>query len=167
MKVVVAYDGTSCADSAIDDMQRAGLPSHAEGLVISVSNGECDPHGAWNDHFREAETRADSARNRIWSYFPNWVVFKETLWGAPAKIILDLSNSWQADLIVVGSHGSSAAGRSFLGSVSMDLVHKAECSVRVVRASAPSRTGPIRILIGHDGSAQAPGNPFGGVTVLA
>jgi nucleotide-binding universal stress UspA family protein len=154
MKVVVAYDGSPCADSAIEDMQRAGLPSYAEGLIISVSDGERDPHGAWTGHFKEAEARAETARNRIRSYFPNWVVFKETLWGAPAKVILDLSNAWHADLIVAGSHGRSLSRQLFLGSVSMDLVHKAECSVRVARAGT-SRAGPIRILIGHDGSAQA------------
>jgi hypothetical protein len=65
MKILVAYDGSSCADSAIEDMRRAGLPSEAESLVLSVSGRELDTHGFWSDHFREAEAFAETARNRV------------------------------------------------------------------------------------------------------
>jgi hypothetical protein len=37
MKILIAYDGSSCADSALEDMRRAGLPRVAEAAVLSVS----------------------------------------------------------------------------------------------------------------------------------
>lgn len=30
MKVLIAYDGSDCADAALDDLQRAGLPPDAD-----------------------------------------------------------------------------------------------------------------------------------------
>jgi nucleotide-binding universal stress UspA family protein len=77
------------------------------------------------------------------------------LWGPPSKIILKASARWHPDLIVVGSHGRSPIERFLLGSVSMELIHKAACSVRVARKSGCSASDPVRIVIGHDGSAEA------------
>jgi len=37
MKILIAYDGSSCADSALEDLRRAGLPRVAEAAVLSVS----------------------------------------------------------------------------------------------------------------------------------
>jgi hypothetical protein len=37
MKILIAYDGSASADTAIDGLQRAGLPSeNVEALVVSV-----------------------------------------------------------------------------------------------------------------------------------
>jgi len=37
MKILIDYDGSSCADLALEDMRRAGLPRVAEAVVLSVS----------------------------------------------------------------------------------------------------------------------------------
>lgn len=37
MKILIAYDGSSCANSALEDLRRAGLPRLAEAAVLSVS----------------------------------------------------------------------------------------------------------------------------------
>jgi nucleotide-binding universal stress UspA family protein len=58
-------------------------------------------------------------------------------------------------LLVAGSRGRSPVARLFLGSVSLELIHKATCSVRVARTGTSSRTGPVRIIIGNDGSTEA------------
>jgi hypothetical protein len=59
-------------------------------------------------------------------------------------------------LLIVGSHGRSRVARLFLGSVSLELLHKASCSVRVARSGGPSTSShPIRIVIGYDGSLAA------------
>ena len=36
MKILIAYDGSECADAALIDLQRAGLPDDAEALVLSA-----------------------------------------------------------------------------------------------------------------------------------
>jgi len=37
MKVLIAYDGSSCADAALNDLPCAGLPQEAEALILSVA----------------------------------------------------------------------------------------------------------------------------------
>jgi nucleotide-binding universal stress UspA family protein len=51
----------------------------------------------------------------------------------PKHIILDEASAWNADLIVVGSHGRTGLDRFMLGSVSEAVATHAHCSVEVVR----------------------------------
>jgi nucleotide-binding universal stress UspA family protein len=44
-----------------------------------------------------------------------------------------------------------------LGSVSLAILHESPCSVRVVRAGIGRKDGPIRVLIGNDGSREGEG----------
>jgi nucleotide-binding universal stress UspA family protein len=167
MKILIAYDGSMFADAAIEDLQRAGLPPQAEALVVCVGDGglpssegsdklETGTEGSWRSRLAEAEKLAKEAGKRISSSFPGWTVSVEALWGSPAKVILDTSGWWHPDLLVAGSHGRSRVARLFLGSVSLQLIHKAPCSVRVARAAGSSSgPGPIRVIIGYDGSLTA------------
>ena len=167
MKILVAYDGSHSADIAIEDLRIAGLPEQAEALVVCVGDGglplpegsepaEAESGSSSSSRLREAEILGRQARDRIAQYFPRWTVTSEALWGAPAKIILDTSAWWHPDLIVAGSHGRSRVARLFLGSVSLELIHEAACSVRIARRVGSSRVrGPIRLIIGNDGSPEA------------
>lgn len=55
--------------------------------------------------------------------------------GDPGRVICDIANSWQADLIVVGNRGRSGLSEFFLGSVSNYVMHHAPCSVLVVHGA--------------------------------
>src|SRR5262245_32636908 len=133
MKILFPYDGSSSADAAIEDLWRAGLPSQIDVLVVSVEDGGFHTH-QHSDSMAEAETLAKKARERIQLHFPDWTVSSQALWGHPADVILETSLWWHPDLLIVGSHGRSRVARLFLGSVSLDLLHRARCSVRVTRA---------------------------------
>ena len=52
--------------------------------------------------------------------------------GSPAKVILDVVNDEDIDLIVMGSSGKSGFDRFILGSVSDKVVNAAKCPVLVV-----------------------------------
>ncbi|PSN11757.1 universal stress protein [filamentous cyanobacterium CCT1] len=56
--------------------------------------------------------------------------------GEPAAMICSVANSWQADLIMVGSHGRRGLSELLLGSVSNYVMHHAECSVLVVHGTS-------------------------------
>jgi nucleotide-binding universal stress UspA family protein len=62
----------------------------------------------------------------------------EVLSGNPREIILNDAKKWNADLIVVGSHGRRGFKRFLLGSVSEAVAMNAHCSVVVVRRAAPT-----------------------------
>ena len=53
--------------------------------------------------------------------------------GATNRVIIETAKDWNADLIVVGSHGRGFWGRTMIGSVSDSVIHHAPCSVLVVR----------------------------------
>ncbi|MGB3492726.1 MAG: universal stress protein [Elainellaceae cyanobacterium] len=55
--------------------------------------------------------------------------------GSPGKIICDVASSWNADLILMGSHGRSGLSQLLLGSVSNYVTHHAPCSVMLARGN--------------------------------
>jgi nucleotide-binding universal stress UspA family protein len=163
MKILVAYDGSSFSDAALDDLLRAGLPSEAEVQVISVSEiiTPVVPHlgvapaqpsnETLSRQKNDAMELAQSATQRINQYFPEWVVRPEGYASSAVIEILAEADRWQPDLIVIGSHGRSAMTRFFLGSVTMSVLHDARCPVRVVRGDVRRDQTPVRNIIGVDG----------------
>lgn len=160
IKILIGYDGSECADAAIDDLQTAGLPERADAVVLSVMENWLPPPSSlesvegW-DH--PAETRMVAAKGvaRLQRLRPEWEITPEIAIGSPASSILEKADEWKPDLIVVGSHGRTAAGRFFFGSVSQKLAHEAHCTVRIARGRAKPESDPVRILIGVDGSKGA------------
>lgn len=144
MKILIAYDGSSHADAAIDDLRRAGLPREAEAVVVCVQQEAMTQE--------EAQNLAHAASQRALSYFPSWEVRTEVRSGALAWELIRKADDWRADLLVVGSQGRSALGRLLLGSVSQKVVTEAGCSVRVARSSVREPDAPAQIILGVDGS---------------
>jgi nucleotide-binding universal stress UspA family protein len=178
MNIVIAYDGSDFAKAAIDDLRRAGLPQKANALVVCVGEtllptpsaamidlppsvlpsrvaGTLLQARAETDHAKEAASAlAREGSLQVHRLFPHWGVYPEPVVGTPAEAVIQKAIDWQADLIVVGSHGRSALGRLLLGSVSKRVATEAPCSVRVAR-HVTERTGPMRIIVGVDGSPGA------------
>jgi len=116
------------------------------------------PEGSdsWRSKVAEAGHLAESASSRVSSYFPFWRVSSEALWGSPAKVILDTADWWHPDLVVLGSHGRSGFARLILGSVSLQVLSKAPCSVRIAKDGGSLKdSGALRLVIGNDGSQEA------------
>lgn len=182
MKVLIGYDGSDCAVAALDDLRNAGLPAHTEALVLAVTENwtmifeeleKDDPQAGTpfpnqevldrirekgHAAFAETEKMVAAAAERLKSDFPSWKIESSALPGFAHWGVLETSEKWKPDLIVVGSHGRNAIGRAVLGSSSLKILSEALCSVRVARMT-PSRTpdddSPVRVVIGFDGSPDA------------
>ena len=179
MKIVIGYDESACADAAIDDLRRAGLPDNTDATVLSSADllvevpyaGCEDPaspyHSVPEDIVRQAREMCTDAMDRAKStaargaerlaaIFPSWSVTSEPVAGSPYWSLIQKAAQSKADLLVVGSHGRSLAGRVLMGSVSQNVLHHARCSVRIGRCDAHSTqrdaNQPIRILLALDGS---------------
>jgi nucleotide-binding universal stress UspA family protein len=178
MKILIAYDGSTCAKAALDDLMRAGLPREAEAIIISVTEPwlesalpGCEVVKAAFPSYISVGVKAapapvaspvETARElaleactRVQTSFPAWDVRAEAHGGSPAREIIKKADEWQPDLIVVGAQGCSHLGRFLLGSVSQKVLTEARTSVRVARASAGGDFSPVRIIIGVDGSLGA------------
>lgn len=176
MKILIAYDGSSCAEAALDDLQRAGLPPEAEAQIISVAEIWLPPpppsaaeileragevkvpsdfkrvYSKGSAAMKEALALAEQASDRVKANFPGWKLFADADCGSPAWEIVFRADQWKPDLIVVGSHGRTALGRFVLGSVSQRVLTEAKCSVRIARGRIEEPGSPVRIIVGIDGS---------------
>lgn len=183
MKILIAYDGSRCAEAALDDLVKAGLPDEVDCRVVSVAEVWLPPNGHRTTEdleaitgihlgphheslireryvkdemvVAEARTLANHAKNRLEKIFPRWRLEAEATYGSPAWEILDRAAAFDADLIVVGSQGRTALGRLVLGSISQKVLTEASCSVRVARGRIEVGPAPSRIVIGFDGSPGA------------
>jgi nucleotide-binding universal stress UspA family protein len=61
---------------------------------------------------------------------PAWQFLRE---GKPADEILAAAREWEADLIVIGTHGRSGISRLILGSTAESVVRYAACPVLVIK----------------------------------
>ena len=64
---------------------------------------------------------------------PAWQFLRE---GKPADQILAAAREWEADVIVIGTHGRSGVSRLVLGSTAESVVRHAPCPVLVIRPPA-------------------------------
>jgi nucleotide-binding universal stress UspA family protein len=176
MKILIAYDGSACAEAALDDLQLAGLPGEAEVLVVSVTElwlpapppssfevmelaqGIYVPSDLTRVYSQDApavqaaEALANQAASRLRTNFPGWQVAIQIAVGSPKRELLLQADAFKPDLIVVGSHGHSALGRLLLGSVSQGVLNDARGSVRIARGRIEEPNTPVRIVVGVDGS---------------
>jgi nucleotide-binding universal stress UspA family protein len=106
-------------------------------------------------HIEFSRAKALESVQRIKEIFPDWQVSAEASAGIPAEELIKSSDDLQPDILVVGSHGRSALGRFFLGSVSQKILHESNCSVRISRRIEKKENSKIHILIAVDGSKNA------------
>jgi len=178
MKILIGYDGSDCAKSALSDLQRAGLPTVAEALILTaadvfipqqptIENAEevlypqYIPQAvklAWErnkQQFDEAQKLADEAADILRVKFPDWQIKSAARAETPHWAIILEAKELQPDLVLVGSQGRSALGRMFFGSVSQKVLYESGCSVRIARGRDKPVTDPIRLVVGTDGSPDA------------
>ncbi|HLA10953.1 MAG TPA: universal stress protein [Pyrinomonadaceae bacterium] len=178
MRILIGYDGSTCAHAALDDLRRAGLPRNAEAVILAVTEvwlpalpikasvkaaesfaipitNTRSPQAQVSTAVApvsEARSLAVEAKARLQTRFSTWVIKAEESSGSPSHEILKRAAELKPHLIVVGCQGRSALGGFLLGSVSQKVVNEAHCTVRVCRGSAWKDGSPVRIVIGLDGT---------------
>lgn len=175
MKILIGYDGSECADAALIDLKRAGLPSDAEVLVVSAADVFIPPEDVEEEElfpayvpasvklareraqraFDEAERLSRQAAQKLREIFSEWTVNSVATAGVPHWEIIAKIEEWQPDLTVVGSHGRTALGGLFLGSVSQKVLFEAASSVRIARGRVLPLERPIKLILATDGSPDA------------
>jgi nucleotide-binding universal stress UspA family protein len=150
MKILLATDGSEYSVAATEELATRPLPSDTEVRIISVFQNTPlitavpAPMGGLAGGWEEAGAVAGklakgavkNAADILTRKNPKLFISTRVVEGSPKHAILQEADEYGADLIVVGSHGQSAAGRFLLGSVSQSVSLHAKCSVEIVRKPA-------------------------------
>ena len=150
MKILLATDGAKQSDAAIDSLKRMLLTDGDEIKIVNIIDMalpmSIDIYGGYLPDTTELEKTArehgakileqTAAKLNAFASGPGCAITTEMLFGSPESRIVETAEAWNADLVIVGSHGYSRWERLLLGSVSDSVVHHAPCSVLVVRVPA-------------------------------
>ena len=148
MKILLAIDGSTCSDAAVEEVGRRPWPEGSAVKVLTsyelplppTPEGWVLPANYFEDLDialrKQSRNIVDEAIHKLTARLNKTISLDGALLpGPPRTVILDEAESWGADLIVVGSHGYRAWERFLLGSVSQAVVSHAKCSVEVVRCA--------------------------------
>ena len=147
MHVLVPTDGSECAEAAVRSVAARPWPEGTEIKVICVPEVPVlagvypyyppevvlEVSMANEAHAQDAVLKgADILKKAGMSVSKEVMEQRES----PVRAILGMADVWNADLIVMGSHGRRGFDRYVMGSVSESVALHAHCSVEVVRGAA-------------------------------
>jgi nucleotide-binding universal stress UspA family protein len=143
MRILLAVDGSPYSAAAADAVSKRPWPqgtivrvlSAVENIVPPAAELWYDAAGNLEETRRQITSQAkrltDEVAERVRA--SGFTVETAVRHGDPRSVIIDEATEWDADLIVVGSHGYTGIKRWLLGSVAYSVVSHAPCSVEVVR----------------------------------
>lgn len=150
MKILLAIDGSQNSARTVDEIGCHTWPAGSTVRVLSVIDQvvTATPEVAiFSAETIETERQQlEHVADEMTTRYANWLCSsgvnaeKRIRSGDPKSIIVDEAQEWDADLIVVGSHGHTGIKRWLLGSVAQSVVSHAPCSVYVVRDRAQSQS---------------------------
>lgn len=160
MRVLLAYDGSPCAQAALQLVAGLPWPAPSRLTVLSVLDrpdiiGAGEPvlvHAAAEQSEGEmaaaAQGSLDEAAAQLRGH--DRTVDTRLEHGRPASVILEAAAELAVDLVVVGSRGLGPWTMPLLGSVSTEVVDHAPCPVLVARHERIER-----LVVATDGSTSA------------
>lgn len=172
MNILIATDGSVDAGNALGFMLRFPFPRDSKMTVLSVVD-DIPMLPAELDALNEVQVESLQLANRRLKEEAEELVERESRrlredgWpgealvrnGNPVDEILGVAEEIDADLIVLGSHGTGMAKRFLLGSVSDRVLEYAACSVLIVKqrpgaaepaAIEPGTNAPYKIMLAYD-----------------
>jgi nucleotide-binding universal stress UspA family protein len=153
-KVLVAYDGTGCADLALSEAMRmaeegacllvlcvADCPSLAGRVVRGQSAASAEAEFTALERSRVAVALAEH-RLAARGIAAELMLVDQTESGGHcvAQTILAEARNTGCDLIVMGTHGRQGLRRFLQGSVAEQVVRESSCPVLLVRGEGPAVT---------------------------
>jgi len=87
-----------------------------------------DAVGLVENHKKEAARFLESSVNHL----QNKTIETKVLEGDPADEILEFATSWNADLIIMGTHSHSGLENLFMGNVAVEVVKHAKIPVLII-----------------------------------
>jgi nucleotide-binding universal stress UspA family protein len=155
MKVLIAIDSSPASRRVLEEVAARPWPSNTAFCIVSAVEVDrfSELPALVADAKRECEQVVKAGAAKL--LCAKQTATTQVLMGSPRRVVSGYAQDWGADLIVAGSHGHSAVGRFFLGSVAQGILRTASCSVEIVRYPAGDRapsSHPMKVLLATDGS---------------
>jgi nucleotide-binding universal stress UspA family protein len=140
--VVVGFDGSPAARQAL---REAALIAHGGRIVAVHAYEEAGPRAPahrWEplegEDPEQSRRALEAAVRDVAADVGDVTLEGRLVSGHPATAVLDVAHETGADMIVIGSHGWSAFS-SILGSVSHELVRKADVPLTIIPPACADR----------------------------
>ena len=143
-RIVCPVDFSACAEHALAYAQELAKTFNAEISLVHAyedpaayvtpvpMSGYVGPSAELLLELRkQLETRLEECKNNVAKQGVR--VRAELLEGTPYRVVLDWAKEYNADLIVIGTHGHTGLTHALLGSVTERVVRMAECPVLTIR----------------------------------
>lgn len=154
MKVLLAIDGSDCSLAAVKEVVARHWPEDTVIKVLAAVTtwfpstpdplliGAAMYHDLIDTERKRLQQLVESTAAELRRSKSTGDLKIETavVDGSPKEVIVEEAERWEADLILIGSHGYGAVKRFMLGSVSQAVATHAPCSVEIVRACRPAET---------------------------
>ncbi len=137
MRILIGVDDSSFSKTAVEEVARRSWGPDAKVKIVSVIETPYDStrqETGMENPYKVARASVDRATEMLRRGGNDFEIIGQIVEGSPKQVILDEAEDWDADLIVVGSHGRRGLDRFLLGSVSQAVALHASCSVQIVRA---------------------------------
>ena len=140
MQILLAIDGSNCSDVSVKSVAKRPWPAGSRVRVLLVIEPVTCPvpeavtmPESWYEAMRRAARATIMRAVTVLNDSTGLEVETAIRIGQPEGVIVQEAEDWQANLIIVGSHGRGRVGRFLLGSVSQAVALRAGCSVEIVR----------------------------------
>jgi nucleotide-binding universal stress UspA family protein len=159
-KILVALDSTQGSDHVFQEALSLAKNDQSKMLLLHVLSGEESsspniPLSPILDYYPQASSKATENYQKQWRIFEEKCLHQLNTYreeaaavgvnsevrqqlGSPGFTVCEVAQTWEADLIVIGSRGHSLLRQLVLGSVSNYVLHHSPCSVLVVYAQRES-----------------------------
>jgi nucleotide-binding universal stress UspA family protein len=152
-KVVLAWDGSTCGRVAAEVLRTWPIFAGSTVRVVSVADigipwwtgfpqpGSAETIGMYMETAAAARAEHQALAQKMAGELRagGLDATPEAREGDPAAEVIAAARAWDADLIVLGTHGRTGVARILLGSVARNVLYHAPCSVLIAREPAPSR----------------------------
>jgi nucleotide-binding universal stress UspA family protein len=145
MKNLIAIDDSACSETVVESVLSGYWPAGSLFNLITIVeplNIQYALSGAlYYDAIAEAQTDFNNQRRKFLNEkaeqlnkkFGENKVASRIIDGDVVTSIIDEALEWDADLIILGSHGRSGFQKLLLGSVADKVVSRSPCSVQIIK----------------------------------
>ncbi|MCQ2372844.1 MAG: universal stress protein [Phascolarctobacterium sp.] len=137
-KILVAVDGSDLSFKALEHAEALAKATEGELLLLTVNDNTA--HSTQHKRIGLFEEFSDSTGNvQIFNDILNVMVGSPVKYklrsenGSPAQLIIKVAEETACDTIVMGSRGLGSLTKLFVGSVSSEVINKAQIPVVIVK----------------------------------